>query len=196
MNSTTPRRITDPVREFCREIVPEGEPVYLNVQSTTEDIALDCFANVDRHIVEAGGAIQYGWRIWEWPNTMIEAEFHAVWRTQDGSLIDTTPTPDGEQRVLFLPDMDKVYSGQQINNIRKALVNNSLLDEYLHNCNARFRIYNEGERANRYEILLTVQEANALQTIEERNSTIEAMLSPCPCGSGVRFHRCCGVSNN
>jgi hypothetical protein len=70
-----PRKISEQVRNFCHEVVVEGEPLYLDVTPAQGDVERDCFINVARRIAEEGGAIQYGWRIWEWSNTMIEAEF-------------------------------------------------------------------------------------------------------------------------
>src|SRR5437660_241975 len=106
-----PREIREYVQEFCQEIAPQGEPIYLAVTPSDQDVLLDCLVNVERRIAESGGDIQYGWRIWEWVNTLIEAEFHAVWRSPDGNLIDVTPAPHDYKRVLFLPDNGTVYEG-------------------------------------------------------------------------------------
>lgn len=73
------------VREFCREISDGAEPVYLDTPAAQEGV-LDCFVNVEKRIAESGGSVQYGWRIWEWSNTMIEGEFHAVWVSPEGTL--------------------------------------------------------------------------------------------------------------
>ncbi|MDQ3819520.1 MAG: zinc chelation protein SecC, partial [Acidobacteriota bacterium] len=121
MSCRTPRKITDDVQEFCREVAEGGEPVYLEVVPSHQDIPLDCFINVEKRVSEYGGSVQHGWRIWEWPHTMIEAEFHAVWLAPDDMLVDVTPAPKGVTRVLFLPDSSRVYEGRQVNNIRKPL---------------------------------------------------------------------------
>lgn len=51
-----------------------------------------------------GGAIVFGWTIWEWPKVMLTAEFHAVWESPDGDLIDITPKPQRETSIIFVPD--------------------------------------------------------------------------------------------
>ena len=68
-----------------------------------------------------GGGFQYGWQIWEWPDVMIEAEFHAVWNSPQGILIDITPKQIDTHKILFLPDANRTYEGKQVNNFRQPL---------------------------------------------------------------------------
>src|SRR5882724_645983 len=114
MSSKTPRRITSEVRLFCDEIVAGGEPVFLDVSISPNAVPLDCFMNIQQHVAEAGGGIQYGWRIWEWPYILIQAEFHSVWSSPDGDLVDLTPSPGSVSPVLFLPDPSRVYENRQV----------------------------------------------------------------------------------
>jgi hypothetical protein len=59
-----------------------------------------------------GGAIRFGWNIWEYAGVYLTAEFHAVWVDPSGNLIDITPKPDRETRIIFAgnqtyrPDFD------------------------------------------------------------------------------------------
>jgi len=193
MRSSTPSRITSEVQEFCRKVHADNDPVYLDVHSSEQDIALDCFVNVEKRIAEAGGSIQYGWRIWLWPNTMIEAEFHAVWQTTDNTLIDITPAPKGASRVLFLPDSSREYNGRQINNIRKALYQKPLVEEFIRLWDEHHEILNKGERAYMHgELEFNGKEALRLDRIKTRTAQIQAFLSPCLCGSFQRLYLCCG----
>lgn len=203
-----PRRISEVVRDFCHEVVPEEEPNYLAVTPFQGDVERDCFINVERHVANAGGSIQHGWRIWEWPNTMVEAEFHAVCRNPDtGSLIDVTPSKNRE-RILFLPDPERVWEGRQVNDIRKALVQNPLIEEFIQLANERFEILNKDERAElngslafgpeeakRFEeqLKLTKVERSRLLHTVRRGAEIEQLLALCSCGSLVRHYRCCGL---
>jgi len=59
------------------------------------------------HVEEQGGAVQHGWALWEWPRVMVEAEFHAVWRSPDGSRLDVTPREDSQQRILFVSHAER-----------------------------------------------------------------------------------------
>ena len=45
-----------------------------------------------------------GWRLWEWPSVLVEAEFHAVWRMKDGNLQDPTPNQWKEPKIRFVHD--------------------------------------------------------------------------------------------
>ena len=209
MNTRTPRKITPTVQEFCREVVTDGEPIYLEVTPSGREIPLDCFTNVEKQIARHGGTPQYGWRIWEWPYTMIEAEFHAVWRTPDGALVDITPAPMGITTILFLPDSTRAYEGRQVNSVRKSLTKSELMDEFIQLSDEQFEILNKGERANMNSDLsmsgkdaldfhkalaFTRKEEQRMGTIMNRLSQILRLLSPCPCGSFRRFSACCGKS--
>jgi hypothetical protein len=67
----------------------------------------------------------------------IEAEHHAVYERPDGLLLDLTPAleKDPQAARLFLPDDAAVYSFAQPDtlrdNIRHALTQDSMIDEYL-----------------------------------------------------------------
>jgi hypothetical protein len=193
MSCSTPRRITPEVQEFCREVAADSEPVYLDVNPSEQDIELDCFVNAEKRVAEAGGSIQYGWRIWLWPHTMIEAEFHAVWRTTDDVLIDITLAPKGVTRILFLPDSSREYDGRQVNNIRKALYQRPLVEEFIRLWDEHYEILNKGERAYIHGAIgFTGKEAFRLDAIKTRVAQIQAFLSHCPCGSFKRLYLCCG----
>ena len=194
------------VGEFCREINDAAEPVYLDAPAEQHGVR-DCFINVEKRMAESGGSVQYGWRIWEWFNTMIEGEFHAVWVSPDGTLIDVTPGNGSDQRTLFLPDPTREYEGRQVNNIRKALFTNDFLAEFIALADEKFAIVNKGERAElntdfsmttqelkdfEKKMNLSEDEEGRLTFIAGRMAEIQMLLSGCPCGSFVRFYRCCG----
>ena len=65
--------------DLCERLVPDGKPLYLNIEANSGTIKNECYKNVERMIKNNGGSIQYGWQIWETiPDLMAEAEFHAV----------------------------------------------------------------------------------------------------------------------
>ena len=188
-----PRSIKPHVQEFCQEVSPRSKPIYLDVTPSQQDISLDCFINVEKRVAEFGGSVQCGWRIWEWPNTLIEAEFHAVWLTHDCRLVDVTPAPKDSRRILFLPDSSRSYEGRQVDNIRKALYKHPLVDEFIRLWEEQFEIYNRGERAYMHgRMSFKKPEAHRLMAIKKRIMQIQMLLSLCPCGSFLRFYRCCG----
>ncbi len=91
-----------------------------------------------------------GWAIWEVPGVFIEAEFHAVWRNGAGELIDLTPRAIATERITFLPDPNRKYLGRQVDNVRKALVNDIDVTRYLRGASRTFHIKNAGDLANQH----------------------------------------------
>ena len=100
---STPATITAEVRSFAADI-PADAPIYLRVTQDRYGLFGYCSDGVLEKIKNDGGSIVFGWVIWEWPNVFLTAEFHAVWRDQNGSLSDITPKPHGEQEIVFAAD--------------------------------------------------------------------------------------------
>jgi hypothetical protein len=119
-NLTVPVTVTDDIAAFCRDIAPLGTPQYVNVKPVPGARLNECFVNVDRYAALNGGSVSYGWNVMEWPSTLLEAEFHAVWRGPHGEMLDVTPKVDGEERILFLPDDARVYKGAYTPSIQRA----------------------------------------------------------------------------
>jgi hypothetical protein len=89
--------------QHCAAISPE-QPAFLPfTQVDRRYIAGQCHANVLHRVRGHGGKRVNGWMIWE-SVIMDDAEFHSVWQSPDGTLIDITPRKDKEKLVLFLPD--------------------------------------------------------------------------------------------
>ena len=61
----------------------------------------------------------------------MEAEFHAVWNSPRGELIDVTPKRLPVRYILFLRDSKRKFEGRRVLNIRHPLANDALLIEYL-----------------------------------------------------------------
>jgi hypothetical protein len=122
--STTPLVVSKEIARLCKTICKTTKPVFVPVQSATVFKAHYCFDNVKKHVAQHGGRVQYGWTIWELPKLLIEGEFHAVWNSPEGQLIDVTEKPDGEEKILFLPDDSREFKGTLIDNIRQPLVDN------------------------------------------------------------------------
>ncbi len=203
MHSTTPRAISGPIRDLCRELVSNPQPLFLQVTPLRNVEANDCFAIVERHVHNHGGSICYGWQMWEWPRVMVEAEFHAVWSDCDGGLHDLTPKQLPVERILFLPDPVRVYKGRGVNNVRRALSSHSDVAAFIVAADAEFELMNRGARAEQHgEILLHGAENEERLTIQQcKTSAYEEIVArlgppgrndPCPCGSGEKFKKCHG----
>lgn len=120
---TTPATITPAIREFAHELTG-NQPLYLAVRPEPFSLATRCFPNVSQKIKFDGGDIAFGWIIWEWPNAYLDAEFHGVWKSPAGELVDVTPYQDGETRILFVPDSVRRFENVMRPNRHRALTSN------------------------------------------------------------------------
>ncbi|EGB16492.1 SEC-C motif domain protein [Pseudodesulfovibrio mercurii] len=191
-----PPNITEEVKDFCSEI-STGPLVYLSIQKEKYSLLDECFPNVQKKIEQDGGNILYGWKIWMIPNLFIEAEFHSIWESEQGDWIDITPNRSGENKILFLHDKNNGYNDKQVNNIRKNLSNNRLIDDYILINNALYHFTNYGE--NSFQRVRTFEDIDAdiLEWIYEWKESLEELIEigngpgcSCPCGSGLKYKKC------
>jgi uncharacterized protein YchJ len=128
------------------------------------------------------------------PGVFLEAEFHAVWATLDGMLVDPSPKADGEDRILFLPDATRTYVGLPVENRRKLLVKNDAMLEWMWVQHNRHLIRSKCLTNGHIDPQQFDIEMGAWLTHHEN----EGMPKPgrndiCWCGSGKKIKRCCGV---
>jgi len=136
------------VRKFCSSIATK-DPVCVKCEPQASEDENECFQLVQEKVDESGGKMVTGWAIWEKPGVFIEAEFHAVWVTPESEYIDLNPRPSNFKitEILFIPDNVTQYKNQQIDNIRKALVDDDLVKRFLFLNRKYFEFMNRGERA-------------------------------------------------
>jgi hypothetical protein len=106
---TTPAQIDDLVRRLCKRVARRSLPVYVVVRPEPNAQINECFSTVARRVQRDGGQQIFGWTIWSTP-VMVEAEFHAVWKSPSDELIDIAPKANGETQILFLPDPSRQYT--------------------------------------------------------------------------------------
>lgn len=152
-------------RALCQKLVPGGIPVYLNTEHMEGMRENECYWNVEKIIKESGGTIQYGWQIWEaLADVMIEAEFHSVWVDPAGNYHDITPKSlSGFDRILFLPDPNRLYEGRQIDNVRVALRDDPVIQAFIESAEQYFEATNRGELADYHGELVQTQEMKDLR---------------------------------
>ena len=201
---TTPQRISDEIRRFCRDVVPNSEPQFIDVAPEPDANVNDCVCIVARHVEKHGGQQLLGRQILEWPGVMLEAEFHAVWRDEAGRLLDLTPKERLVERILFLPDPNAVYEGRQVNSIRRPVSGDAAVQDFIFALDAKYELENRGDRAFRHgEIRFRGDEADEYEVVQRRIGRAYARIlsslapsprsdDPCPCGSGKKFKRCHG----
>ncbi len=189
-HTTTPKAITDKIIEFCNDILDGATPFYIPVAEAMNSKAGDCYRNVQKVVANKGGERILGWNIWIWTNILIEAEAHAVWKNTNGEYIDVTPHSDGEKQILFLPDTSLQYEGKLIKSIRQPLTSSQLVADFVEVTSKLEEIKRNssgntvelpGDLVQHYMWLLTVFNQKV-----GRND-------PCPCQSGLKYKKCCGV---
>lgn len=76
-----------------------------------------CDLNVLKYMETHHGEIVCGYKIWYNPPEYIEAERHAVWSNGE-EYRDVSFNPDGESRILFIPDVTTKQSSLELNQSR------------------------------------------------------------------------------
>jgi hypothetical protein len=95
---TTPDAIDRAVAAFCMDLgVSNAE--FVEVRPAPGAELGMCQRNVTEHIKRNGGTLVHVWAIWA-NRLFLMGEFHAVWRSPAGNLVDVTPTAEGESRVV------------------------------------------------------------------------------------------------
>jgi uncharacterized protein YecA (UPF0149 family) len=133
---------------------------------------------------------------------MIEAEFHVLWRSTDGQFHDVTPNAIPFERVLFLPDPSLTYEEKQVDNIRRPIISDPRIVKFISAAEEVFAINNAGDRASKFEIHVTQEEAQTLRSLQMLRAQLVMQIEAsfpgrnelCRCGSGKKFKRCCSGS--
>ena len=173
-------------------------PIYVDIKPEFDAENGSCFLNVKRKIDKSGGRAVLGWQFCEYPY-MIEGEFHAVWESPEGSLIDITPGNFEEiNQILFVVDRSRNYDGIAIDNVRLNTTMNELVDDIIEIEKAKFELNNYFYDCNgvikndisyeskSYWILIN-QFSDSLDELLLFNGTLE---SPCFCNSGLKYESC------
>jgi len=187
------------VKELIKVVCPGSKPIYVNVEPESFAEKKGCFPAVQQKIERDGGFCVLGWQIWK-SEILIEAEFHAIWKSFDGKqLIDITPKEIKFSKILFLPDLKAKYVGNQVDNVRLNISGNRLVDDFIEISKAIFRIENKSERALQYEISLSDSESQIYRNLNRLKAGVYSMIqngkmrnSLCFCGSRGKYKHCCG----
>lgn len=198
----TPETIDDDVKKLLKIIGAGHEPIYLDVLPESYAEVVECFPAVQKKILRDGGCQQLGWQIWKTKN-IVEAEFHAVWKSPNGELRDITPKHLDIPKILFLPDPNAKYIGAQVDNIRLNITNNRLVDDFIEVCKAIFKILNKGNRKFEYRLILNTRDQELHEFMQQMKSDLSLMIkdnlsrnSPCFCKSGNKYKHCHGNKLN
>jgi hypothetical protein len=192
----TPATISTEIIAFLSDINDQS-PFFLDVRPAHEAMVGGCFLNVAKAVEEIGGEMISGWQVWQ-SSFLLEAEYHAIWKTPGNELLDITPKTIREiDKILFLPDPSNPYVGKNVDNIRINISGNKLVDDLILVAELEFAILNRGDRAYKREVSLSLTENQKLLTLRWMKVGILAMISypatidfPCFCGSKLPYRNC------
>ncbi len=200
-NGITPKQIDGIIDKFCKQINYSAKPQYINVQPWEKSKINDCVNNAKEYLKINKGNSVIGWAIWLHPHCMIEAEFHIIYQSDNGQLIDITPHKNNIDKILFMEDQSIKYNNCQISNIRKNISKSKLIDSVIDNWNEIFVIQNEGENKYKHgEIIIEGEKAERMMYLDYLNQQLleeffsKLKLKPndnCICGSNIEFINCC-----
>lgn len=98
-----------------------GAPTFVDVRPRPDSECDDCPEDVRRQVEESGGKAICGWAVWERPGAYLFTEFHMVWESPSGELVDVSAKVDGETLTLFVPDSSIRHTGGRIHGARMTL---------------------------------------------------------------------------
>ena len=203
-DATTPPDISSEIMQICQQLDPTQLPVYVPVRPWESSRVDSCFFNLPEKIAVDGGGIQHGWTIWERPDLLVEGEFHAVWVSPEGELIDITPKRDGETEILFLPDSKRTWTGELVDNVRMPLIDNEITRLLIKSSKQSFEIRKKHYRGGPLVEILAEIETLPEFLAEPFEQFVESYMpaspahrkvgrnEPCSCGSGKKYKKCCG----
>jgi len=165
------------VVKFCRFVARHQKPVHVVREPMFGEAESDCFAIVEEQVARLGGQRVIGWAIWELPGVFIEAEFHAVWRSPAGHLLDLTPHALSPRGCTFLADRNRSYDGRQVDNIRQPLVFDIDVFHFLILQQRRFKVLNTGELADQHgQVALSGELLAEYELIEQEQARLEPVI--------------------
>ena len=193
-----PIETTEEMKLLLSKIGSKEKPVYISCRPIPNVPQNECFPLVEAKVKAEGGERVLGWQIWH-GQLLIEAEFHAVWKTPANEFLDIAPKPFPIEQIFFVADPRARYEGKQINNIRMNITGNPLVDDFISVHDAVFRIENKGKRAFQHQLSLSGKEVDAHHKLNEAKPMLQTMAlqgytrnSRCLCGSGEKYKVCHG----
>lgn len=106
IHETNPAELTPELVAFCAELSSDP-PLVVPVVDDPHGLYGWCVDGVQSKVAAEGGRPVFGWCVWEWPGVMWNAEFHCVWESPSGELLDITPKPQFESEIVFAPDRSR-----------------------------------------------------------------------------------------
>jgi hypothetical protein len=125
-----PEKIDSQIVAFCGQLCPATKPQFVPVRPEADAKILDCYPNVAAKVARDGGSQVFGWQISVAPHLFLEAQFHSVWRSPEGRLLDITREELGHTKILFLEDPHRSYTGTRVPHERFSLGPEDLVSRF------------------------------------------------------------------
>lgn len=192
------------LKRLLAKMNAKAEPVVVDVETHPDAEVNECIGIVDKMVRDFGGSRVLGWQVWK-GTYLIEAEFHAVWKTKDGALKDVSKKGNKVTKILFVEDPDLVYDGTQFNNIRLNRFGERVVQDLIDTCDTLFKLYNKDGRSAFYGLdflkNLTKEQYENLQVVEYfRRQLVQFLndggneVSTCFCDRGRKYKDCHGLA--
>jgi hypothetical protein len=195
---TVPAIENNKLADLFNLIGSPGAPVIIQMDLSANYPKNECFDNVSNKVAELGGERIVGWSIWQ-HDYMLEAEYHAVWRSTEKHLVDITPKNLPFEHILFVEDPARPYEGIQLDNFRLNTTPNQLVDDFIALAEAKFHIYSGGEKAKQKFLNLNPDEEDHLKYINGMMIGVDRILSKggvrnthCFCSTNLKYKHCHG----
>jgi len=177
---------------LLERIAAKENPILVDVDTKEFSLPDECFQNVGKQISLSGGEVLHGWSLWK-TSLVIEAEFHAIWKSPDGNLVDVSKAPPGVSQITFVPTADFFWNGKRVDNIRLNATGNRLVDDFIRVFEIRYESYSSPELVSYFGLVVFPKAfLEVRQGIEHMVLQGLSRSSPCFCQSGQIYKRCHG----
>lgn len=175
---------------FCCEINPQAKYIRVPVIPELEASNGNCSKNVLAKVAKSGGQLITGWDIsWECDG-LIEAEWHSVWQSPDGELVDITPRNDNQRESIFIPEPGEAFPLNFIPNLRLAIQDTPRSRALFKLSEMQDRIKEASWCDGRWT--MTAEQGKELLLRASKIMFGVPPMEACPCLSGKEFQECCG----
>lgn len=193
--------MSESILAACRILVPGGEPVYVLRQPLSEASVNKCTFNVRQFLQKHPGQIVFGWDISVWDGVLLDAIGHAIVE-HNGELLCVSPSKYGESKLLFLRDQRLSFdfddSGARMPGKQIPISKSREVARLIELGATEVAIKSKYPVASG-QMLVRGQDAIILQQIARDKSQLMLRISlrhtenasPCVCGSGRKFRKCC-----
>lgn len=193
--------ITKEIKETCKQISPNDQPFFVDIQQVKGARKNKCALNAKDEAIRVKGKVVFGWAVYVWESVYIDFIGHAIVSTCDKQYC-VTPSEYDSDRILFLPD-ERIKFDYENSNSRLPSKTISIsrykvvqrlieIEKELLEIKIKYPVTSGS-------ITLRGKDAIRAKELEEDGKRFYNMIkvlhrppkSKCFCGSGRQFRKCC-----